>query len=266
MSNPIDYKPQKEWTEEDWEQVFELEDKRMNELEERLLRNGYSPEALEELLKEHIQNRLLKDCDGCCDNCPKLDDCPIFKHLLELEEYINEKKVDDLSDESLFDGIGENDLFNSELKDNSEQEVEDLPPYFWEENSGEQKYQDLENLPVFVEAKNFSLSFNDFLNIILESNEQSQFKEYIEEVNDFAIRITANIAGGHFLGYSRETINGNIAKNKGALKNLKTCVEMLETVRERHPFIATLIIQGKLLKEMLLERIKFLRKVRDSQI
>ena len=45
--------------------------------------------------------------------------------------------------------------------------------------------------------------------------------------------IPAKIAGGHGMGYEKDTLCGNIANCKRSLKNARKCIYMLEIVREK---------------------------------
>lgn len=75
-------------------------------------------------------------------------------------------------------------------------------------------------------------------------------------------KIGANLAGGHGLGYSEESICGNIVKCKWALADCEFCRELLEHVvfRKGHPEFQGLLGQCMELSQAIRERIGRLRQ------
>ena len=75
--------------------------------------------------------------------------------------------------------------------------------------------------------------------------------------------IPAKIAGGHGMGYERDTLCGNIANCKRSLKNARKCVSFLEIVRAKSTCsgkaINILISEAVNVEREVLKRIEYLR-------
>jgi len=75
--------------------------------------------------------------------------------------------------------------------------------------------------------------------------------------------IPAKIAGGHGMGYEKDTLCGNIANCKRSLKNARKCVSFLEIVRAKSTCsgkaINILISEAVNVEREVLKRIEYLR-------
>jgi hypothetical protein len=75
--------------------------------------------------------------------------------------------------------------------------------------------------------------------------------------------IPAKIAGGHGMGYEKDTLCGNIANCKRSLKNARKCVYLLEIVRAKSTGsdrgINKLISEAIMVEREVLKRIEYLR-------
>ena len=75
--------------------------------------------------------------------------------------------------------------------------------------------------------------------------------------------IPAKIAGGHGMGYEKDTLCGNIANCKRSLKNARKCIYMLEIVRAKATCpdsdINVLISDAINVEREVVKRIEYLR-------
>ncbi len=87
-------------------------------------------------------------------------------------------------------------------------------------------------------------------------------EDVIEAISASAV-IPAKIAGGHGMGYEKDTLCGNIANCKRSLKNARKCIYMLEIVRAKSTCpisdINILIDDAIKVEREVLKRIEYLR-------
>ncbi len=75
-------------------------------------------------------------------------------------------------------------------------------------------------------------------------------------------KVSANLAGGHGLGYDEDTLCGNIVKCRWALSDCEFCREMLEQLHQKtgEPVYAALAKESGQLADLVRERIARLRQ------
>jgi len=87
-------------------------------------------------------------------------------------------------------------------------------------------------------------------------------EDVLEAISASAV-IPAKIAGGHGMGYEKDTLCGNIANCKRSLKNARKCIYMLEIVRAKSTCpdsdINILISDTIKVEREVLKRIEYLR-------
>lgn len=92
--------------------------------------------------------------------------------------------------------------------------------------------------------------------------EQEEMKHYTESLLINSMKIAANIAGGHGLGYEKETICGNVVKNRWALKNVEQVIHALDClILEVGPTTELLMFSTKIgvIQRAVVDRIQYLR-------
>jgi hypothetical protein len=143
-------------------------------------------------------------------------------------------------DEVLLESVNLEGDAGDDLGDPAENGLEDCPP----DNEG---YAELAK-----HARRFAVAIAS-----LESS-----KEVPEILKLSAPKVSANLAGGHGLGYDEETLCGNIVKCRWALADCEFCREMLEQLAERtgRRIYRTLAEQSSQLSGLIRERISRLRK------
>jgi hypothetical protein len=84
----------------------------------------------------------------------------------------------------------------------------------------------LEEVPVYRQAFSFVLDLNHWL----ESGPSGFFEKHVilQTLYRHALRVPADIAGGHGLGYDEETLCGNIVKNRWALRHARKVQRLLK--------------------------------------
>ncbi len=87
--------------------------------------------------------------------------------------------------------------------------------------------------------------------------------EDVSEAVSASSMIPAKIAGGHGMGYEKDSLCGNIANCKRSLKNAKVCVYSLEIVRNKSTFpesdINSLIGEAIKVEREIMKWIEYLR-------
>ena len=121
--------------------------------------------------------------------------------------------------------------FDDEIAEESELEFSDLEPEAWEsprmywEEEG-----DFEQIPAYQIAYDFSLAVYNFVELFYpERTDIPEIKELVE--NCFLIPV--KIAGGHGMGYEKDTLEGNIANCKRGLVAANNCVNALENLKAK---------------------------------
>ena len=136
----------------------------------------------------------------------------------------------------------------------TEEEVEDL------EDNSEDFYNELEEIKAYCIACDFASEIYEY---VRNMETPPILRDRLEALLINSMKISANIAGGHGLGYEKETICGNIVKNKWAIKSLEKAIQSLDAIifdegpNER---LFELCRQAEYVKKAVNERIKTLRK------
>ena len=119
---------------------------------------------------------------------------------------------------------------------------------------------DFRQIPVYQLAYAFSLAVLDYVKR-LDALKPGQ-DPLVNELCRYGLRIAADIAGGHGLGYDEETLCGNIVKNRWALSHTVEAKRLLSQLAERDgmtPELGALEIQLLPIINALEERIASLR-------
>ncbi len=89
--------------------------------------------------------------------------------------------------------------------------------------------------------------------------------EDIVEAISASSMVSAKIAGGHGMGYEKDSLCGNIANCKRSLKSAKACVYSLEAVRTKSTFpesdIRSLISEAIIVEREVMKWIEYLRSI-----
>ena len=121
--------------------------------------------------------------------------------------------------------------------------------------------EELASIPVYATARQFALDLDRAIVARLRSHAQSD--EDALRACRAAYAVAAEIAGGHDVGYERETLCGNIVCCKRAMANVLECLDGLLALRGRGilpPKVAdALLARGRELKQAVAERIEQLR-------
>jgi hypothetical protein len=126
---------------------------------------------------------------------------------------------------------------------------------------GEAPDQEFDTLPAYRMAQEYALAFDR--QITARLRDRAATDEDARQAIQAALDIPAEIAGGHCIGYERETLCGNIACCKRALACLDASLDGLLALRKRGTLppaeADTLLRRGRELGEAILERIEALR-------
>lgn len=129
-----------------------------------------------------------------------------------------------------------------------------------EARSEEGELDDFRKLPVYQLAYAFSLAVLGYLKRF--NHETHGENPLRDELRLHALRIAADIAGGHGLGYEEDTLCGNVVKNRWALSHAQETRRLLQLVVERDgpdPQIEALLTQTGPIIKAIEERIVELR-------
>jgi len=119
---------------------------------------------------------------------------------------------------------------------------------------------DFRQIPVYQLAYAFSLAVLDYVKRC-DALKPGQ-DPLVNELCRHGLRIAADIAGGHGLGYDEETLCGNIVKNRWALGHAQEAERLLKMLMERDgpdPTSEALLAQLPPIIKALEERITELR-------
>ncbi len=96
-----------------------------------------------------------------------------------------------------------------------------------------EKFSVLRRIPAYVAAHEFSIKLQESF------GEMKTGSPACGAALEAASMVPAQIAGGHGIGYSKESICGNIANCKRALSSLELCLESVkELARQKHvPYV-----------------------------
>ncbi|GAX60498.1 hypothetical protein SCALIN_C13_0009 [Candidatus Scalindua japonica] len=95
--------------------------------------------------------------------------------------------------------------------------------------------EDVENIKsIFAYKKSYDLYVK--LSKYFTNRKEIDIDEDVLEAISASSMVPAKIAGGHGMGYERDTLCGNIANCKRSLKNVRICIYSLEIVRTKSTF------------------------------
>jgi len=129
-----------------------------------------------------------------------------------------------------------------------------------EEEPLDSDIDDFRQIPAYQLAFEFATAVLDYLKRF--EHEQPGQDSLRDEFCRHALRIAADIAGGHGLGYDEETLCGNIVKNRWALRHAQEAQRLLQALIERdgpQPDLDALLKQTHPLMTAIEERIAELR-------
>ncbi|MDP8218591.1 MAG: hypothetical protein P9M03_07690 [Candidatus Theseobacter exili] len=94
-------------------------------------------------------------------------------------------------------------------------------------DENEDFYNELEEIKAYCIACDFASEIYEY---VKQSNAPAILKDQFGSLLVNSMKVSANIAGGHGLGYDKETICGNIVKNRWALKSLNVVIATLDSI------------------------------------
>jgi hypothetical protein len=150
-------------------------------------------------------------------------------------------------------------LCDHELNEESEIEFSDPKPEVWESPRMYWEEGDFEEIPAYQIAYDFSIAVYNFVERFYpERIDIPEIKQLLQN----SLIIPAKIAGGHGMGYEKDTLEGNIANCKRGLKAADNCVKALESLKEKGqatPGLLRLHVIAIRTKEAVKEWVKELR-------
>lgn len=190
---------EEDWDEDDWERFLRQYDTRMAKYQELFETLEHHPQRDRLIAKEMGWDRVLGECDNHsqdCSTCAKQQDCEIF--------HVSKLWADAISAAGAGRAAGE-----------------------VEHDTG-----DLREITAYREGHAFALEVDSCFNRVFEAAAEPD--EEVLEALSLSSLVPAKIAGGHGMGYERDSLCGNIAYCKRALKCLGQCVEALMSIRSRN--------------------------------
>ncbi|MDP6923829.1 MAG: hypothetical protein R2568_02095 [Candidatus Scalindua sp.] len=88
---------------------------------------------------------------------------------------------------------------------------------------------DVENIVAYKKSYKLYIKLSKYFK---DRKEVNADEDVLEAISASSV-IPAKIAGGHGMGYEKDTLCGNIANCKRSLKNARKCIYMLEIVRAK---------------------------------
>jgi len=197
MLEPVfDAPDYEEWDENDWERFLQRADARTAKFQELFETLVHHPHRDRLIAHEMGWEDDLEECGGAATKCPSCDkrfDCEAYEMLRLMSE---PERLDDDPD------------------------AEDLVGCF----------EQLREIPAYVSAQDFATRLED----LLERRMQKWSDDEDARRAVFAAQmVSAQVAGGHGIGYERDSLCGNIANCKRALRSLGACREQLVVLQER---------------------------------
>ena len=123
----------------------------------------------------------------------------------------------------------------------------------------ENDIEDVKNITAYKKSYELYIKLSKFF----ETRKVMDTDEDVLEAISASSMIPAKIAGGHGMGYEKDTLCGNIANCKRSLKNARICVYSLEIVRAKSTFpdsdINILISDAIKVEREVLKWIEYLR-------
>jgi hypothetical protein len=96
----------------------------------------------------------------------------------------------------------------------------------------ERDIEDVRKIPAYKESYELHMRLRKYF----ENSSEVDIDEDVVEVISASSMVPAKIAGGHGMGYEKDSLCGNIANCKRSLKSAKVCVCSLEIVRTKSTF------------------------------
>ncbi len=93
----------------------------------------------------------------------------------------------------------------------------------------ESDIEDVKNITAYKKSYELFIKLRRYFN----DHEGMDSDEDVLDAISASSRVPAKIAGGHGMGYEKDTICGNIANCKRSLKNARMCIYLLEIVRAK---------------------------------
>lgn len=184
------------WDEDDWERFLQVADARAAKFEELFETLLDHPRREEIIAHEMGWEDFFRECRSKvanCEECADRSQCEAYEMLRLMEGPDN---IDD------------------------DPEAEELIACF----------DEVKGIPAYRRSYEFAMALEGYLR-----------RHFSDECDDDDLRsallavtmVPAQIAGGHGIGYDRESLNGNIANCKRALKSLGDCVGSLAALERR---------------------------------
>jgi len=123
----------------------------------------------------------------------------------------------------------------------------------------ESDIEDVENITAYKKSYELYIKLSRYF----KNRKGMDTDEDVLEAISASSKVSAKIAGGHGMGYEKDTLCGNIAYCKRSLKNARICVYSLEIVRGKSIFpecgINILISEAIKVEREVLKWIEYLR-------
>jgi hypothetical protein len=199
MPEPVFDPPgHEEWDEDDWERFLQRADVRTAKFQELFETLAHHPHRDQLIAREMGWESDLEKCGGAAADCPSCDkrfDCEAYEMFRLIAE---------------------------------PQNVEDDPDADELINCFEQ----LREIPAYTCAQDFATHVED---LFVPRLRASGCDEDARKAVFAAQMVPAQVAGGHGIGYERDSLCGNIANCKRALRSLETCREQLQALHAGQP-------------------------------
>jgi hypothetical protein len=185
-----------EWDENDWERFLQRADARTAKFQELFETLAHHPHRDHLIAREMGWEEELKECGGAASKCPSCDKrftCEAYEMLRLMSE---PERLDDDPDAA------------------------DLVSCF----------EQLREIPAYVCAQDFATQLEDLLE---RRTQRWNGDEEARRALFAAQMVSAQVAGGHGIGYERDSLCGNIANCKRALRSLQACREQFPILQQR---------------------------------
>ncbi len=121
--------------------------------------------------------------------------------------------------------------------------------------------EDVEKIEAYKKSYDLYMRLNKYF----ENSSEIDTDEDVFEAISASSMVSAKIAGGHGMGYEKDSLCGNIANCKRSLKSAKVCVNSLEMVRAKSTFpesdINSLICEAIKVEREVMKWIEYLRSI-----
>lgn len=123
----------------------------------------------------------------------------------------------------------------------------------------ESDVEDIKNIHAYRKSYELYIKLSRYF----KNRKEMDADEDVLEAISASSKVPAKIAGGHGMGYEKDTLCGNIANCKRSLKNARICVYSLEIVKAKSTFpdsdINILINEAIIIEREVLKWIEYLR-------